>query len=130
MAVLGSILVHEGNDPFTPPRTKTVWVNSSIPAVKVPVIKYSYMKTRLEVVVHGPDGDEVKAQFDRCMQKAAIKSLLTGLVAGYASGGAAALSAAMTTFVVALDDCVERALSETVNLTAEVENEAAWGPWQ
>src|SRR5262245_19792849 len=110
MAELGRLVIHRGRDPFTPPQTKVDWVSSDIPGVKVPVMRYKYMNSFVDVVINGPDGDDVKKQFESCAQQATIKSLIAGLIAGYASGGSAALSAALATFVSSLDACVEGAL--------------------
>ena len=63
------------------------------------------MNSEIEVLFEGPNGEEVKSQFERCMQQAAIKALVAGLVAGFASGGAAGLSAAMTTLNFAVAPC-------------------------
>lgn len=64
------------------------------------------------------------------MQNAAVKGLITGLVAAYVSGGAAGLSASMTTFVVSADACVEAALGRAVDITARTDSSGIWSEWE
>lgn len=126
MAELARIVLHRGRDPFTPPHTKVVWVKSSIPGVKVPVIKYKWMNSEVSVIVTGPDEAGLKEVAEDCLRQAAIKSALSALVAGYASGGSAAVSAAVATFTATIDSCMEAKLKQELNISAEIASNSHW----
>jgi hypothetical protein len=83
-------------------------------------MKYKYMNSEVEVIAEGPDGNDVKTQFETCMKQAAVKALVAGLTAGWVTGGMAGLSAAMTTLTAMVDSCVEAALKKAVEITAHV----------
>jgi hypothetical protein len=126
MADLARFVVYRGRDPLTPPQTKIVWVNTDIPGIKQPVVKYKWMNTELDVVITGPDGDEVKAAVQGCLQQAAITSLISGLIAGYASGGTAAVSAALASFASTVDSCAEGKIGSQLDIGAETRNSSSW----
>ncbi len=130
MVELARFVVHDGTDPFTPPQSKLDWVDTSIPGVKQPVIRWRRMISRVSVVVEGPEGDDVRNQFNACVTKAAVTSLVSGFVAGFASGGMAGLTTAMTSFVASLDNCVESALGRAVDITAHVDSDSRWSDWE
>lgn len=130
VAKLGHFTIFSGNDPFTQPQTKLVWVSTDIPGIKQPVHKVRYYKNTVRVVVEGPDGNEAKKQFTACAQQAAIRGLIVGLVTAYATSGTAGVSAGLATFASQLDACIEKGLAKAVEITASVENDGGWGPWQ
>lgn len=126
MSELASIVIHRGRDPFTPPQTKIVWVNSSIPGLKTPVIKYKWMNSEVILIVTGPDEADVKTAVEDCLRQATIKAAISALAAGYLSGGTAAITLAVTTFATSVDSCMESKLQRELNISAEISSSSHW----
>lgn len=126
MADLARFVIHRGRDPFTPPQTKVDWVSSSLPRIKVPVLRYKFMNSEIELIVVGPDGNQFKEAAEDCLKQAAFKSLIAAIVAAYASGGTAATTAAVTTFASTIDSCMENKLQTELNISAELRSSSHW----
>lgn len=126
MVDLASISVYKGTDPFTLPQTKVVWVKTSIPGVKQPVLKKKWMNVDVQLVVEGPDDNDVRDKVYNCLRGAAIKGLIAGIIGGYATGGAAAVTTGISTFAASLDSCVETELKKGVDISAELRTDSHW----
>lgn len=125
--VLGTLVIHDGRDPFTPPHSKVDWVKSSIPGIPAPRVQYQYMNSKVTLVVEGPSGDEIKKQFDDCVKEAAVAGLLAGLVTAYLTSGTGGMAASIVTFTNTLRFCIEKALKKDIDaVSAHIESQSHW----
>lgn len=129
MAELARLVIHRGNDPFTLPRSTTVYVKDDF-GIPWPVLKWSYMWSELAVVINGPDTDAVKNAVMTALQQAVIKSLAVGLATAYMTGGMAGLNAAANTFINDLDNAIEAAIGAAVDTSYNITNNYQWGDYQ
>jgi hypothetical protein len=84
------------------------------------------MNSEVDLVLNGPDGDDVKNAAQDCLQQAAVRSILAGIIGGYASGGTAAISAAVAEFASTIDSCMEAKLTQQLDVTAQIVNPTSW----
>lgn len=129
MADLARLVIHRGNDPFTPPQMKVEWTRGDL-GIPSPTVRWRHMYTELTLIVKAPDEGKIKEAVQVALQQAAIKSLFAGLVAGYLTGGTAAVNAAAATFINSLDEVVEAAVGKAVDTAYEIFNESHWGDYQ
>ena len=130
MAEIARLVLHRGNDPFTPPRSKVEWNNDGWLGTPSMTVRWSYMQSELTLFIDAPDGEEVKKAFEEALERAALKAFIAGLTAAYLTGGMAALTAATGTFIAELDTAVEAALQRAIDTSYRIENPAGWGDWQ
>lgn len=126
MAELARILLHQGRDPFTPPQTKIEWVPSSIPGIPAPKLQCKFMMSKVEIVIEGPDEEDVRREVVDCLRDGATRGLVVGLISAYASGGTAAVSVGLATFVASVESCLEAKLGRELTISARIENDARW----
>lgn len=126
MAQLARFVIFRGRDPFTVPQTMVDWVSTSIPGVKQPVIRKKWMNSEIDLIVNGPDRGDVMDAAQGCLQQAAIRSILAGIITGYASGGTAGIEVAVATFTQTIDSCMESKINEQLDITSSLENSSSW----
>lgn len=83
-----------------------------------------------DIVVSGPEGDEVEQEVRKCVRDSAILAAIEGIIVGYVSGVEAGVKAALVEFVRHLRDCLRGVLGAAVDeVDASIDLNEHRGEW-